>query len=216
MGYNHSAVYSFLHSHSNREYRIEHCYPPTWKKILEEKVQQLSNSVSHLKFGADSRKWKLRHRPDIPTLFNGIYHYKRDNVDELSQLISQYLDNKPENIDGNRIFNCLRVCYMDLEKGYSDHPEYYYHNMRMLLATCLASTWLTDIQFKNIKRWHDSYFSYCLPKVKILPDWKWFWFRGSVMLLAPGLLSNSAQIHTLIAALPIAALITTLPPSQPC
>ena len=53
----------------------------------------------------------------------------------MSQLISQYLENKPREIDSNRIFNCVRSCHTDLEKGYSDNPEYYPMDVKMLLAT---------------------------------------------------------------------------------
>ena len=42
----------------------------------------------------------------------------------LSQLISRYLENKPSNIDGNKIYDYVRSCYNDLETGYSDNPEH--------------------------------------------------------------------------------------------
>jgi len=77
---------------------------------------------------------------------------------ELSQLISRYLENKPSNIDGNKIYDCVRSCYNDLERGYSDNPEHYYLDMRMLLATCLASTWFSNNQRTSLKSWYGAQF----------------------------------------------------------
>lgn len=100
----------------------------------------------------------LNSRPDVPTLFHGTYNFRRENVVELSQLISRYLENKPSSIDGNKIYDCVRSCYNDLERGYSDNPEHYYLDMRMLLATCLASTWFSINQKASLKRWYDAQF----------------------------------------------------------
>ena len=96
---------------------------------------------------------QLDSRPEVPHLFRGTYDFNRHNVVELSQLISRYLESKPNKIDRNRIFNCVRNCYMDLQKDYSDNPPHYYMDMRMLLATCRASTWFSDNQRSQITKW---------------------------------------------------------------
>ena len=71
----------------------------------------------------------------------------------MSQLISRNLEKPPGNINANRIFNCVRSCYLDLEANYNDNPQHYYMDMRMLLATCAASTWFSPNQRNNIHQW---------------------------------------------------------------
>ena len=68
------------------------------------------------------------------------------------------LIDKPAEIDSNRIYNCLKSCYTDLERGYGDNPEHYFMDMRMLLSTCLAPTWFTDRQRGNIIDWYSKMF----------------------------------------------------------
>ena len=102
---------------------------------------------------------ELRERPNLPRIFHGSYHFRREHVVELSQLISRYLLEKPNNINGNRIFNCVRTCYVALDRDYSDNSETYYEDMRMLLATCLASTWFSDNQYNNIVEWNRKHFA---------------------------------------------------------
>eukprot|EP00592_Proboscia_alata_P011750 CAMPEP_0194392666 /NCGR_PEP_ID=MMETSP0174-20130528/122865_1 /TAXON_ID=216777 /ORGANISM="Proboscia alata, Strain PI-D3" /LENGTH=178 /DNA_ID=CAMNT_0039188257 /DNA_START=404 /DNA_END=940 /DNA_ORIENTATION=+ len=90
----------------------------------------------------------------LPSLFSGDYYFKRETVVKLSQLLSRYLENKPEAIDSSRIYNCVRKCFLDLQKDYSDNPAHYYVDMRMLLATCKATSgWWTDKQQSNISSW---------------------------------------------------------------
>lgn len=88
--------------------------------------------------------------------FDGAYkHYKQENVRELSQLISCYLLEKPHQIDRNKIYGRVHSCYYYLKEDYDDNPDGYYEDMRMLLATCLASrTWFTNKQYDNIEGWH--------------------------------------------------------------
>eukprot|EP00804_Cyclotella_cryptica_P030305 CCRYP_011846-RA/>CCRYP_011846-RA protein AED:0.03 eAED:0.03 QI:137/1/1/1/0/0/2/332/243 len=43
------------------------------------------------------------------------------------------------------------ACFRDWEAGYRDNPQYYYVDMKMLLATCNASTWFTDNQKERIR-----------------------------------------------------------------
>ena len=75
---------------------------------------------------------KLNERPDVP--FYGDYNFGRENVVELSRLISMYLFNKPSNIDRDRIYCCVQACYNDLRMGRDNNPEYYYEDMSLLLA----------------------------------------------------------------------------------
>ena len=74
-----------------------------------------------------------------------------------SRVISMYLINKPHNIDRNRIYKCVRARYKDLEMGYDDIPYYYYEDVRMLLATCLASNWFADSQRSNMEEWMETF-----------------------------------------------------------
>ena len=101
---------------------------------------------------------QLSNRPNVPPLFTGNYNYRREHVVQLSQLISRYLECKPQSIDSNKIYNCVRSCVMDLERNYGDNPEHYFIDMRMLLATCLASTWFTDNQMRSLKEWNTNNF----------------------------------------------------------
>lgn len=81
------------------------------------------------------------------------YKYDRTRVKELSLLICKYLENKPGNIDRNRIYNCVKACYDDFCKDWGDNPECYGIDMRMLINICLASTWFSTKQHKNLLDW---------------------------------------------------------------
>jgi len=94
-----------------------------------------------------------RGRPDVDILFNGTYHYPKERVVHLSRLIARYLENKPKKIDANRIYSCVEQCYRNLEREWSDNRPKYYDDMRMLLATCAASTWFTANQSYRIECW---------------------------------------------------------------
>ncbi len=118
---------------------------------INDTVPRMSDQIETLQRALDDR-------PDVPKLFTGHYNFHRGNVVQLSQLISRYLENKPGNIDSNKIYNCVRSCYTDLEKGYSDNPEHYYKDVRMLLATCLASNWFSNNQHSGIKQWYNDHF----------------------------------------------------------
>ncbi len=120
---------------------------------------QLISERDSLKQQRDSLQESLNRRPDVPRLFYGSYCYTRENVVQLSQLISRYLENKPREIDRNQIYDCVRNCYNDLERGWEDNPEHYFMDMRMLLATCLASTWFSDNQRKSLRNWYDNQFN---------------------------------------------------------
>lgn len=81
------------------------------------------------------------------------YRYDRCRVVELTQLICRNLENKPSDVDNNRIFNCIKNCYHDFEKGWTDNPDNYLLDLRMLLNVCRASTWFSEKQHANIKKW---------------------------------------------------------------
>ena len=71
-------------------------------------VEDLKREVASLKKKNIELKQQLRDRPNVPRLFHGEYNYRRENVGELSQLISRYLENRPSDIDPNRIYNCVK------------------------------------------------------------------------------------------------------------
>ena len=119
----------------------------------ETRVAELELENTQVKRDLDELREQLRNRPDVPQLFHGHYSFNRHDVVKLSQLISRYLENKPYQIDGNKIYNCVQACYRDLEKGYTDNPKHYWLDMKMLLATCEASTWFSDKQRDNIRQW---------------------------------------------------------------
>jgi TolA-binding protein len=128
------------------------------KKSLKKDLRHAENEIEDLKEDKKSLKRSLRDRPDLPKLFHGNYDVRRENVVELSQLLSRHLEDKPKEIDSNKIYNCVRACFTDLEKGYGDNPEHYYMDMRMLLATCLACTWFTNNQQRSIEQWNKDHF----------------------------------------------------------
>jgi hypothetical protein len=127
-------------------------------KELLDRVADLDTANRTLETALDSEKELRRqenrrqaHRPASGVMVH--YNFNRTNVVQLSQFISRYLENKPAEVDANKIFNCIRSCYMDLKKNYEDNPEHYEIDMRMLVATCHASTWFTDKQTNNFWNW---------------------------------------------------------------
>ena len=122
------------------------------RMAVQETLDQTRSEMEQLRQERDAR-------PNLPRIFHGSYHFRREHVVELSQLISRYLLEKPSNINGNRIFNCVRTCYTALDRDYCDNSETYYEDMRMLLATCLASTWFSDNQYNNILEWNRKHFT---------------------------------------------------------
>ncbi|KAK1733175.1 hypothetical protein QTG54_016152 [Skeletonema marinoi] len=128
------------------------------KKNLKKDLRYAEEKIDDLKEDKKDLKQSLRDRPDLPGIKIGNYDFRRENVVELSQLISRYLEDKPCKIDSNKIYNCVRACFTDLEKGYGDNPAHYYMDMRMLLATCLACNWFTDNQLRSIKQWNKDHF----------------------------------------------------------
>ena len=85
--------------------------------------------------------------------FDDTYQYDRHSITKLSLLIATYLEDKPDVIDPNRIYNCIKRCYDDYVKGWNDNPQGYPLDTRMLLATAVASNWFTVKQFANMNQW---------------------------------------------------------------
>lgn len=96
------------------------------KNVLSKEKNALMKEKKALQKGMATLEKKLNNRPDVPILFHGQYNFGRENVVDLSRLISMYLENKPNNIDSDRIYNCVRARYDDLEMGYNDNPQYYF------------------------------------------------------------------------------------------
>ena len=125
---------------------------------LEEEKNVLIKEKKALQKGMNTLQKKLDSLDD-PILFIGQYKFGRDDVVDLSHVISMYLVDKPNSIDRNRIYKCVRARYKDLEMGRDDNPEYYYEDVRMLLATCLASNWFADSQRSNMEEWMGNFSS---------------------------------------------------------
>ena len=128
------------------------------ERRMTEQISELTNENEDLRnHNAILTKTVLQmnndHRHRLPVLFTGAYNFNRQCIGRLSQLISRYLTNKPQQVDPNKIFNCIQARYRDLINPYSDLPPNYYINMRMLLTTCAASTWFSFNQNDRIKSW---------------------------------------------------------------
>eukprot|EP00984_Skeletonema_dohrnii_P013450 scaffold5572_cov83-Skeletonema_dohrnii-CCMP3373.AAC.8 len=110
-----------------------------------------------LRQSRDALQVQLNSRP--PMIFNGSYDFGREEVTELSKLISVYYCREaPIEIDGNKIYNCVRRCYTAFDRNYEDNPDGYWYDMRMLLSTCLASGFFTVNQLNNIDSWYTKHF----------------------------------------------------------
>lgn len=86
--------------------------------------------------------------------FDTTYGYDRGGVVELSQVICCSLEDKPSNIDSQRLFICIQRMYRALKQDRHDNPQYYHVNMRMLINICLATSgWFTDRQIDRMDAW---------------------------------------------------------------
>lgn len=113
-------------------------------------AEEARGQVETLKHTVAALELKLKHaRPPL----DRTYQYNRENVVTLAQLICRNLENKPSNVDSNRIFDCVKNCYSYLTRGYRNKPKYYRVDMQMLLAICRASTWFSDKQSARIQEW---------------------------------------------------------------
>ena len=63
------------------------------------------------------------------------------------------LENRPSEVSPNRIFNCIASCYDDFKRGWTDNPQNYAIDVRMLLSVGSASTWFNEQQQQLLDRW---------------------------------------------------------------
>jgi len=80
-------------------------------------------------------------RGNVPEEFDGRYLYDRYNVVRLAQLILRSLETRPQQVNPARVFTCLASCYDDFKRGWTDNPQNYAIDVRMLLTVASASTW---------------------------------------------------------------------------
>jgi Zinc finger, C3HC4 type (RING finger) len=130
---------------------------------LEEKVRELEKKNESLATSLVEYKKneRLKEENDQDTLrptigaFDIHYNYSSRNIVKLNQLIATYLEDKPNIVDRNRIFSCVRsnfIFYIRKSKK-KFHPEGFQLDTHMLLATCLACNWFTPNQFRLIRQW---------------------------------------------------------------
>ena len=111
------------------------------KEQLQSRIDALENDVSALNSRISS----------MGPAFDPNYRYDESNALALSRVISRYLLEKPDGINANRIFNCVKKCYdgtIRYESNYWDRIS-----VVMLLLTCYRSTWFTPNQADRIEEW---------------------------------------------------------------
>ena len=86
-------------------------------------IRRLEQGKKALKKENRALQNKPSNRSDVPILFCWHYNFGRDNVVDLSRLISMDLENKPSDIDRDQIHDCVCLCFTAL-KIYGDNPEY--------------------------------------------------------------------------------------------
>lgn len=134
----------------------------TTSAAFETRVQELKETIRILRFQlgvergerrqlVDARRFRLAAmaEEDETAQFDSSYKYGSDRVVELAQRICKCLENKPSDINLNRIYNCVRNCYQGFCGGNSDNPA----SVRMLLHICLASSWFTTKQQEKMMTW---------------------------------------------------------------
>jgi hypothetical protein len=129
-----------------------------YKGRWEAAARQLADKTAKVKeLERDNEQLKM----DIKTLeskcadaqFDGQSDFDRFTVVALTQLISRYIDNKPENADKRKIFASIRSCNEALEKNLHDNPVNFRLHMHMLFVTSLSSSWFTNNQCDQIEKW---------------------------------------------------------------
>jgi hypothetical protein len=113
----------------------------TQQKLFEAELQETIPAVK----AAAKAEVLAEHDPD--------YRYFRSRVVELTQLICRNLERVPPSIDRNRIYNCVKHCYDDMQSSWNDNPPHFYVDMRMLLNVCRASIWFSQKQLMNFNQW---------------------------------------------------------------
>jgi hypothetical protein len=126
--------------------------PTTGREYPAARKREVGNTSEGRSHGRDRTAHSV-----VKPLWTGTYdNFGRENVVKLSRLIAQYLENKPSAIDANRIYSCVESCYRDFHQGFSDNPEHYYLDVRMLVSTCSASSsWFSTNQYSQIESWMD-------------------------------------------------------------
>jgi hypothetical protein len=126
-------------------------------KFLDIKNQELEVRHRHQNFTTVNRELEniramvLASIEMSATNGRGRYAYNCKNVVQLTKLICQNLENKPAKINSNKIFECVKNIGSDLRQEYSDEPEYFFIDTRMLMGVCLASAWFTENQLARIR-----------------------------------------------------------------
>lgn len=93
------------------------------------------------------------HSTEPRSHFDRSYKYDRYSVVKLAQLVSRDLEDRPSEISPNRVFSCIASCYEDLKRGWTDNPQNYPIDVRMLLSIAAASTWFNEHQMKLLDQW---------------------------------------------------------------
>jgi hypothetical protein len=118
---------------------------------LEWKVRTLEVELSKSRENVKDLEAGLAASPSLDS--NASYKFDRTEVIALSQLICKYIDEKPAEIDRERIYNVVKARYDDLRREWDDNPEFYECDVAMLLSICRSSSWFTDKQHENIREW---------------------------------------------------------------
>eukprot|EP00966_Prymnesium_polylepis_P082752 1916201-Prymnesium_polylepis.1 len=77
--------------------------------------------------------------------------YPAEDVIKLSKLVSRNLEDRPNAVDPNRFYNNVKAIYD--RSVYPGVSHEHILDMRMLLATCAASTWFSQKQHGNLTGW---------------------------------------------------------------
>ncbi|XP_038074747.1 tripartite motif-containing protein 26-like [Patiria miniata] len=80
------------------------------------------------------------------------YGFSPESISKLSLLIACHLLRKPDYMDRNRIFNCVKRCY----DSYARCGTHFEQDVHMLVATAYASNWFTENQRINFHCWLQS------------------------------------------------------------
>jgi len=118
------------------------------KEELETRVRRLKRENRELEEERDKIKNSIE---KLDCNERGGYTYDRTSVVKLTKLICQNLENKPDSIDSNKIFHCVKNILSDLVKRHSDNPTHLRMDVCMLLAVCNASTWFTIKQRNRVE-----------------------------------------------------------------
>eukprot|EP00270_Netrium_digitus_P006742 TRINITY_DN1944_c0_g1_i1.p1 TRINITY_DN1944_c0_g1~~TRINITY_DN1944_c0_g1_i1.p1 ORF type:complete len:342 (+),score=64.63 TRINITY_DN1944_c0_g1_i1:28-1026(+) len=114
---------------------------------VREKLEATSSMNGSLSRRVSDLSSRLRHLE----AFDWSYSYGGENVVELAQLIARGLMSKPEEIDRNRIFNCIKKCTDEWRRDTEE--SLCVCDLRFLLATAAASNWFTYNQMTHIQEW---------------------------------------------------------------